>query len=604
MSWHATHETENGVMCHLFDAEAWKHFNETHLDFDFKPCNVRLGLCADGFALPGQYGKSYSCWPVIITPYNLPPGMCMKSEYIFLSLIIPDPANPKRLINVYLQPLIEELVQLWQVSTQTYDASRKEFFMMREALMWTVNDFLAYGMLSSWSIAGIMGCPIFMDNTWTFHLPHGRKACYFDCHRQFLKAGHLYRRNNKAFTKGRVEKNEAPPRANREEVWHSVCYFKSVIEEPLSYPPGYGIEHRCVDLNELKLHGMKSHDCHIFMERLIPIAFREILPKFVWNALTEVSLLFQAISSATLDINKVKKLEESVAIIVFNLKKIFPPAFFDSMEHLLVHLPYEARVGGSVQYRWMYPFERFLCNLKKNMKNKAAVEASICEVYIVEEISTFTTHYFELDVICKKCRPGRNDDGLNNENIEHMSIFNHPDRSHGASKMRYLIDEERHVAETYIVANCPEAHPYYEWVDPIKGVKIHPTYHLVDVHKKCLYQKNEPFILAQQVIQVYYTQYSSLRTDKVDWMVVCITRARRTDESRWTEATFQEDEVESVPIVTTENEIQPLHDINGIPNYQEFAANDIDEEEDSFEDYETNGDDDEALGQDEDDDDY
>ncbi|KAL0288935.1 UNVERIFIED_CONTAM: hypothetical protein Sradi_7084300 [Sesamum radiatum] len=369
--------------------------------------------------------------------------------------------------------------------------------------------------------------------------------------------------------------------------------------------------------------------------RLIPTAFREMLPEFIWNALTEVSLLFQAISSATLDINKVKELEESVAIIVCNLEKIFPPAFFDSMEHLLVHLPYEARVGGPVQYRWMYPFERFLCNLKKKVKNKAAVEASICEAYIVEEISTFTTHYFEPDVICKKRRPGRNDDGLNNENIEHMSIFNHPGRPHGASKMRYLIGEERHVAETYIVANCPEAHPYYEaflqdlyerydadtvdidgivamqflpwfktycrWVDPIKGVKIHPKYHLVDVHQKRLYQKNEPFILAQQAIQVYYTQYPSLRRDKVDWMAVCRTRARRTVESRWTEAAFQEDEVESVPIFTTENEIQPLHDINGIG--QEFVANDIDEEEDSFEDYETNDDDDEALGQDEDEDD-
>ncbi|KAL0458646.1 UNVERIFIED_CONTAM: hypothetical protein Slati_0491800 [Sesamum latifolium] len=107
----------------------------------------------------------------------------MKSEYIFLSLIIPGPANPKGLIDVYLQPLIEELLQLWQVGAQTYDASRKEFFMMRAALMWTVNDFPAYGMLSSWSTAGIMGCPICMDNTRAFHLQHGRKACYFDCHR-------------------------------------------------------------------------------------------------------------------------------------------------------------------------------------------------------------------------------------------------------------------------------------------------------------------------------------------------------------------------------------------------------------------------------------
>ncbi|KAL0408293.1 UNVERIFIED_CONTAM: hypothetical protein Sradi_1763700 [Sesamum radiatum] len=157
MSWHATHETESGVMCHPSDAEAWKHFNETHPYFALEPRNVRLDFYADAFAPHGQYGKSYSCWPVIITPYNLPLGMCMKSEYIFLSLIIPGPANTKRLIDVYLQPLIEELVQLWQVGAQTYDASKKVFFLMRAALMWTINDFPAYGMLSSWSTAGIMG---------------------------------------------------------------------------------------------------------------------------------------------------------------------------------------------------------------------------------------------------------------------------------------------------------------------------------------------------------------------------------------------------------------------------------------------------------------
>jgi len=28
------------------------------------------------------------------------------------------------------------------------------------------------------------------------------------------------------------------------------------------------------------------------------------------------------------------------------------------MEHLPIYLPYEARIGGLVQYRWMYPFER------------------------------------------------------------------------------------------------------------------------------------------------------------------------------------------------------------------------------------------------------
>ncbi|KAL0462598.1 UNVERIFIED_CONTAM: hypothetical protein Slati_0147400 [Sesamum latifolium] len=102
MSWQATHETESGVMCYPSDAEAWKYFNEINPNFALEPRNVRPGLCADSFAPHGQYGKSYSCWPVIITPFNLPPRMCMKSEYMFSSLIIPGPANPKRLVDVYL----------------------------------------------------------------------------------------------------------------------------------------------------------------------------------------------------------------------------------------------------------------------------------------------------------------------------------------------------------------------------------------------------------------------------------------------------------------------------------------------------------------------
>ncbi|KAL0458534.1 UNVERIFIED_CONTAM: hypothetical protein Slati_0480600 [Sesamum latifolium] len=54
------------------------------------------------------------------------------------------------------------------------------------------------------------------------------------------------------------------------------------------------------------------------------------------------------------------------------------------------------------------------------------------------------------------------------------------------------------------------------WVDPVRGMKVHPRYHLVDVNFKKLYQKDEPFILAQQAVQVYFTQYPSLKRDKAD----------------------------------------------------------------------------------------
>ena len=41
----------------------------------------------------------------------------------------------------------------------TYDVSLKQNFMMRAALMWTVSDFPAYAMLSSWSMAEKLACP-------------------------------------------------------------------------------------------------------------------------------------------------------------------------------------------------------------------------------------------------------------------------------------------------------------------------------------------------------------------------------------------------------------------------------------------------------------
>ena len=51
----------------------------------------------------------------------------------------------------------------------------------------------------------------------------------------------------------------------------------------LRFPDGYASNMgRCVDMKKLKLFGMKSHDCHVFMQRLLPIAFQELLSKDVW----------------------------------------------------------------------------------------------------------------------------------------------------------------------------------------------------------------------------------------------------------------------------------------------------------------------------------
>ena len=61
-------------------------------------------------------------------PYNLPPRLCMSSTNVLLSLIIPGPKGSGDDIDVFLQPLIDELKLLWEVGVRTYDAHSKEFF--------------------------------------------------------------------------------------------------------------------------------------------------------------------------------------------------------------------------------------------------------------------------------------------------------------------------------------------------------------------------------------------------------------------------------------------------------------------------------------------
>jgi len=85
--------------------------------------------------------------------------MCMRPEFMFLSIVIPGPSSPSRDIDICLRPLIDELAQLLSSLALTYDISRKQNFVMRAALKWTINDFPAYGMLSGWSTYGKLACP-------------------------------------------------------------------------------------------------------------------------------------------------------------------------------------------------------------------------------------------------------------------------------------------------------------------------------------------------------------------------------------------------------------------------------------------------------------
>ncbi|RVW27633.1 hypothetical protein CK203_099152 [Vitis vinifera] len=74
MRWHKEKRiSEEGVLRHPADSEAWKDMDTQFPWFSQEPRNVRLGLATDGFNPFGSMSNSYSMWPIVLVPYNMAP---------------------------------------------------------------------------------------------------------------------------------------------------------------------------------------------------------------------------------------------------------------------------------------------------------------------------------------------------------------------------------------------------------------------------------------------------------------------------------------------------------------------------------------------------
>jgi hypothetical protein len=127
MCWHDEELVSDGKMRHPTNSLAWKHVNKEYKDFAKEPRNIQLGLAADGFNPFGMLSVAYTTWLVILIPYNLPPWLCLKQPYWMMSMLFPGPKSPSMNIDVYLQPLIDELIELWVKGVETWDEDKKKF---------------------------------------------------------------------------------------------------------------------------------------------------------------------------------------------------------------------------------------------------------------------------------------------------------------------------------------------------------------------------------------------------------------------------------------------------------------------------------------------
>ncbi|TYK27801.1 gag/pol protein [Cucumis melo var. makuwa] len=116
---------EDDKLRHPADSPAWKLLDFKWPNFGYEPKNLRLELSTDGVNPHGDMSSKYR-WS----------------------------KKPGDDICTYLAPLIEDLKLSWKNGVECYDAYREEVFNLRSVLLWTINDFPAYGNLSGCCVKG------------------------------------------------------------------------------------------------------------------------------------------------------------------------------------------------------------------------------------------------------------------------------------------------------------------------------------------------------------------------------------------------------------------------------------------------------------------
>jgi len=120
----------------------------------------------------------------------------------------------------------------------------------------------------------------------------------------------------------------------------ALCKMFKELKSPNGYLSNIS---RCVKDNGKKNSCLKSYDHHVFIEQLLPFAIRGFLPKNVFEPLIVLSMFFQNLSAKNITQEELDILERQIPYTLCKLEMVFPPAFFDIMVHLVIHLAADCR---------------------------------------------------------------------------------------------------------------------------------------------------------------------------------------------------------------------------------------------------------------------
>ena len=163
LKWAHLNKSTDGKMHGVHDSPTWRAIDIKFPLFGKGFRNIYMALLAYGFNSFSSFLCQWSIQPVFVFIYNLLPWMTTKWLFVIPILLIPGKhsANGGN-IEVYMKPVTNQLKKLWWPGVWADDhsipAELIRRFRRRGCLMWTINNWPKYGLLSGMAHAGYAGC--------------------------------------------------------------------------------------------------------------------------------------------------------------------------------------------------------------------------------------------------------------------------------------------------------------------------------------------------------------------------------------------------------------------------------------------------------------
>jgi hypothetical protein len=119
----------------------------------------------------------HNTWPVILAMYNISTWLCYERKYLMLTILIQVPKQAGINIDVFLEPVMEDMTKLWNEGLRMWDQYQQEYSTLKAIIFVCIHD-APGGFIVSGQTKGKSRCPVCIDGTASVYLPSSRKLVF------------------------------------------------------------------------------------------------------------------------------------------------------------------------------------------------------------------------------------------------------------------------------------------------------------------------------------------------------------------------------------------------------------------------------------------